>query len=278
MKLQMLEYFLTVTKEKSISKAANKLFVSQPALSKQIRKLEEILGFSLFIRSSNGMSLTSKGENLYNDLEPLIHKLQYQLEKHMKDKVIRMGSDPLLASYYFPEYIEQINPFKIQLTKIKDDTLDLIPLLESGEIDAAIIQDHPNQKGLHSTFLFSDEFYAAVPINHHFARLESISVTDCFKFTQMLPPSFTPLYQKIKMLMDKNTIHLPEIIEIPYHALIGFVAQGYGISYLPSIMVEKIDYKGVAFIPLQDTPIKREMYLYALDKDTLKTLKLGFDK
>ncbi|WP_255450606.1 LysR family transcriptional regulator [Alteribacillus sp. YIM 98480] len=274
----MLEYFLMVAKEKSISKAAHHLFVSQPALSKQIKKLEETLGFSLFVRSSKGISLTNKGQQLYDDMEPIIHKLQYQLKKHMNDQDIRMGSDPLLASYYFPHYIEKANPFKIKLTTIKDDTIELIPLLESGDIDAAIIQDHPNQIGLHSTFLFSDKFYAAVPVNHQLAREDSVSLMDCFKYTQLLPPTHTPLYKRIKVLLEDNAIPLPEIIELPYHALIGFAAQGYGISYLPSIMVEKIDYKGVVFIPLKDTPLKREMYLYALDKDTLKTLKLGFGK
>lgn len=255
MNMQMLEYFLTVTREKSISKAANKLFISQPALSKQIRRLEEILGFSLFIRSSNGISLTNKGKNLYNDIEPIFRNLRYELEKHMKDKVIRMGSDPLLASYYYPDYMEQLIPYKIQLTKITDDTIDLLPLLESGEIDAAIIQDHPTQNGLYSSHLFSDEFYAAVPIKHPLAKLDSVSIIDCFKFTQLLPPKTTPLYQRIKLLMDESSIPLPEIIELPYHALIGFVAQGQGISYLPSIVVRKIDYKGVVFIPLKETPL-----------------------
>ncbi|KAB8135810.1 hypothetical protein F9U64_10780 [Gracilibacillus oryzae] len=59
--------------------------------------------------------------------------------------------------------------------------------------------------------------------------------------------------------------------------MIGFIAQGQGISYLPSIMVEKIDYRGVVFVPLKDTPLKREMYLYAPDKNKLDKLKLGFD-
>ncbi|KAB8135750.1 LysR family transcriptional regulator [Gracilibacillus oryzae] len=212
MNLQKLEYFLLVAKEKSISSAANKLFVSQPAVSKQMKKLEETLGFPLFVRMSKGISLTDKGQQLYNDIEPIIYQLKYQLKKHMNDQVVRMGSDPLLASYYFADYIKDQNLFQIKLTQLKDDTIDLLPLLKSREIDAAIIQDHPHQKGLYSTFLFSDNFYAAVPVNHQLAELDHVSITDCFQYTQLLPPNTTPLYQKIRRLMEKDARPLPDIM------------------------------------------------------------------
>ncbi|GAA0453527.1 hypothetical protein GCM10008935_05350 [Alkalibacillus silvisoli] len=79
------------------------------------------------------------------------------------------------------------------------------------------------------------------------------------------------------MLIDEHNIPSPDIVELPYHALIGFVAQNQGVSYLPSIMVEKINYKSVVFLPLQGTPLKREMYLYANDENTLKKLKRQFN-
>jgi hypothetical protein len=75
---------------------------------------------------------------------------------------------------------------------------------------------------------FSDKFYAAVPVNHRLARMDSVSILDCFQFTQLLPPISTPLFTK------DNAIDFREIIELPYRALISFVAQGQGISYLPS--------------------------------------------
>ncbi|MFI8684958.1 LysR family transcriptional regulator [Rossellomorea sp. NPDC077527] len=276
MNLQRFEYFMTVAREKSLSKAAHSLFVSQPALSKQIKKLEDTLGFSLFIRSSSGMTLTQKGKELYRDLDPILGQLSRIIEKHTMDNVIRMGSDPLLASYFFPDYIEKIDTFQIQLTVIRDDTIDLLPLLESGDIDAAIIQDHPHQKGCYSSHLFSDEFYAAVPVTHPLAACETLKIQDCFPYTQLLPAASTPLSKKIKTLMTQHGIISSDIKELPYHALIGYVAQNQGVSYLPSIMVKKMDYKGVVFIPLQGTPLKREMYLFTLDQRTLEVLKQGF--
>ncbi|WP_044338925.1 LysR family transcriptional regulator [Rossellomorea aquimaris] len=278
MNLQRLEYFMAVAREKSLSKAAHALFVSQPALSKQMKKLEDMLGFPLFIRSASGMTLTNKGKELQEELDPILGQLHLIMEKYTTTNVVRMGSDPFLASYFFPDYIEGIDPFQIHLTMIRDDTIDLLPLLEKGDIDAAIIQDHPEHKGCFSTHLFTDEFYAAVPVTHPLAIRETIEIQDCFPYTQLLPDATTPLSKKIRSLMAQHEVTPPAIKELPYHALIGYVAQNRGVSYLPSIMVEKVDYKGVAFIPLKGTPLKREMYLFTLDQRTLDVLKEGFHK
>ena len=276
MNLQRLEYFMAVAREKSLSKAAHSLFVSQPALSKQIKKLEDTLGFPLFIRSASGMTLTNKGQDLHRELDPILGHLSRLMDKYTLDNVIRMGSDPLLASYFFPDYIEGMDPFQIKLTMIRDDTIDLLPLLENGVIDAAIIQDHPHQNGCYSSHLFSDEFYAAVPVTHPLATRETLEIQECFPYTQLLPAASTPLSIKIKALMAQHGLTSSTIKELPYHALIGYVAQNQGVSYLPSIMVKKVDYKGVVFIPFQGTPLKREMYLFTLDQRTLDVLKEGF--
>lgn len=275
--LQTLEYFIVIAKEKSLSKAAEKLFISQPALTKQIKRLEELLGFSVFNRLSHGVTLTRKGEQFLKDIEPTINTLRFDVAKHMTNQTVKIGSDPYLATYYFPDFIGNTEPLNIHITKIVEDTLDLIPLMRSGEIDAAIIQDQPKEKGLISSWLYDDEFYAAIPESYDYANHSTISIDECLQFTQILSPSITPLYKRIKHLMDRTGQATPEIIEMPYHTLIGFVAQGAGISYLPSIMVRKINYKGVSFIPIKHAPLKRKMYLYASSNELLYSLKNVFD-
>lgn len=276
MNMRMLDYFLAVAQEKNISRASKKLFISQPALSKQIKQLEGVLGFSLFVRSAQGMMLTQKGEKLYDDIEPLVNQLHSRLKKHMESRIIHIGADPLLASYYFPQRMESFSPFQLQLTHIKDDTIDLLPLIRSGDIDAAIVQDRSLYHGLASAFLFHDEFFAAVPAGHPLAQYERLSMTQCFQYPQILSPP-TPLYQRIIRLIDDYNVSAPSIMEVPYNAIVGFVAQGYGISYLPSMIVQKVDYKGVVFIPLQDAPLHRDMYLFATDQIYLELLRKGFD-
>ncbi|GEK60289.1 hypothetical protein CHL76_16340 [Marinococcus halophilus] len=276
MNIRMLDYFLAVAQEKNISRASKKLFISQPALSKQIKQLEHMLGFTLFVRSSHGMTLTHKGEKLYEDIEPLVSQLQSRMKKHTESRIIHIGADPLLASHYFPQHMETFMPFRIQLTHIKEDTVDLLPLLRAGSIDAAIVQDRPYYQGLSSAFLFHDEFFAAIPANHPLAQFDRLSMTQCFQYAQILTP-FTPLYQRITRLMGDLNVQAPSIIEVPYNAIVGFVAQGYGISYLPSMIVQKVDYRGVVFIPLEDAPLHRDMYLFATDRSYLEILQKGLD-
>ncbi|WP_181351109.1 LysR family transcriptional regulator [Thalassobacillus sp. CUG 92003] len=272
MELKLLHYFIEVTKEKSFSVAAEKLYISQPALSKQIKKLESMIGFALLTRSSQGIELTSKGQELYHGIQPHLVQIQRKLE-NLKDNVdIRFGATPFLATYYLPQYYEALASENFRITAIKDNGEELTELLERQEIDAAIVQDLPSYPGLFSRFLFDDHFYAAVPTHHPLAQKMVVSIDECLSETQIIPPSPSPLKNRIQSLMNQNNIKPEHIIETPYHAIIGCVAMNMGVSYFPSIAVKYMQYHGVTFLPLKDAPLKRSMYLYAVAPDILDQL------
>ncbi|WP_018924612.1 LysR family transcriptional regulator [Salsuginibacillus kocurii] len=271
MKLHLLESLLTIVQYKSISKAAEALYISQPALSKQLRQLEEQLGFPLFVRTSAGVQLTAKGEAFYQDAAPLIKQLEHTWENHQQQIGIRIGSDPILASYYFPDCMDYAPHLNMQITDIKDDSVDLLPLLKNQDIDAAVIQDYPEETSLHSSFLFEDVFYAAVSINHTLADKQEVFIQDCLAYKQLLPPKGTPLYQRITQLLSTYDFS-PPVREMPYHSLVGSVARNNGITYLPEIMVHKMAYRGVIFLPITNSPLIRSMYLYTTSKPLLDQL------
>ncbi|GAK12472.1 LysR family transcriptional regulator [Geomicrobium sp. JCM 19039] len=275
MNLQKLEYFRMVAREKSITGAATKLFISQPALTKQIKSLEAELGFPLLIRFSYGIELTEKGQQFLKDIEPGLNELRFVMNKYRSDRIINMGSDPFLTTYYFPDYVDRFARLHIHMKHIEEDTLDLLPLIKKGEIDAAIVQDHANEEGLSSAWLFAEDFYVAFPTKYKPAKGAPINMKDCFAHTQLLSAAVSPLYKKIRQLMNVYE-QSPEIIEMPYHSLMGLVSKGYGVSYLPAMVVNKIEYKGVTFLPIKDTPIRRDMYLYANNVETLQSLKKLF--
>jgi DNA-binding transcriptional LysR family regulator len=79
--LQQIEIFLTVARCQSISKAAQKLYISQPAVSKWLHEMEDTLGKQLLIRSNRGISLSSDGEALYAELHPVYHRFRVVLER-----------------------------------------------------------------------------------------------------------------------------------------------------------------------------------------------------
>ncbi len=260
-----LKYFIEVAHYKSYTKAANQLFISQPALSKQMKLLEEELGFTLFNRSSQGVELTSKGNALYHDLDPLFKNIDKTVEHHQNNGIIRFGSTPLLSSYFLHEHYEKLQYTNIYVTAIEDDSQDLLPLLKRHEIDAAIIQDIPHTEGLYSKHLFQDVFVAAVPSSYSLASKKEITMKECFSKPQITTPKGSRLYNQLQCIMEDYP-HPEEIFETHYHAMAGFVSLGMGIAYVPGIMANHIQYKGITFLPIKGEPLKREMYLYSISK------------
>lgn len=271
MNLQKLQYFIEMAKQQSFTKASEKLYISQPALSKQIKLLEEELGFALFMRSSKGVKLTPKGYALYQELQPLFFAIDQKVYQHMNHDQIRFGSTPILSSYYLHEHYEKIQHSNIFVTAIQDDNRDLLPMLHQGEIDAAIVQDVSSAEGLYSRFLFEDVFVAAIPQYNPLASKDEVTLRECFHYPQIATPKGTPFSEKIHKRMEEEGLK-PDVFETHYHAMAGFVSVGVGIAYLPEMMSKHIEYKGLVFVPIKDTPLKRDMYLFASTQPLLDLL------
>ncbi len=139
------ELIYTVYQEKSISKAAQKLFVSQPSLSIMIRKIEEEVGMPLFDRTSKPIRMTQAGMEYIKATEAIMH-----IEKAFDNYVnaanelmtgsLTVGGNQLLSSLVLPKYIArfiQRHP-NIQLHLVDDNSLALENMISSGQLDLVI--------------------------------------------------------------------------------------------------------------------------------------------
>ncbi|KGX92490.1 hypothetical protein N781_16490 [Pontibacillus halophilus JSM 076056 = DSM 19796] len=271
MKLQKLQSFIEIAKHQSYSKAAERLFVSQPALSKQIRLLEEELGFPLFIRHAQGILLTEKGQGLYTELEPMFSQIHRTIKRYEQDDVIRFGSTPIISTYYLHQHYSKLQHLSFHVTVIEEDSQHLVPHLKSGKIDAAIVQDISVVEGLHSEFLFTDRFLAAVPSQSTLALKSNLTVEECLSMTQILPSEGASLPHINRMLAKHPYTGKP--LETHYQAMTGLVSLGAGIAYVPYMMASNIEFRGVTFLPIEGDPITRDMYLLASSRDLLDALK-----
>ena len=86
------------------------------------------------------------------------------------------------------------------MTVVKDDSEDLLPLLEEGEIDAAIIQDKPSYQKLLSSYLLTDHFVAAISISSPLAGKQEVTLKECLEETQIVPTK-GPLSEKLQIVM-----------------------------------------------------------------------------
>jgi len=144
--LELYKVFYAVAKCKNISMAAESLYVSQPAVSKSIKKLEDIIGLELFSRNSRGVSLTSEGKVFFDYVEKAMKELRMGEEvleklKKVEKGEISIGVSTTLCKYFLIPVLKSfINSYpKIQLKIINNTTFDTLRLVEEGKIDFGII-------------------------------------------------------------------------------------------------------------------------------------------
>lgn len=165
--------FYTVAKAGNISKAANQLFISQPAISKAISKLEHELGTDLFCRSSRGVSLTEEGQVLYEYVERAFDNLN-KGEENLKQYTqlglghIRIGVSTSLCKHILLDYLKDFireNPH-IKFSIDCHSTINTIKLLKNDEIDIGLICNTELPKGIvyspvrkiHDIFIASSDY------------------------------------------------------------------------------------------------------------------------
>lgn len=144
--LDLYHIFYAVAKQGNISRAANELFISQPAISKAIKKLEDSLSVSLFYRNSRGVTLTDEGLLLYEQVRIAFEAIDKGEEVVKRTKQLgigslRIGVSTTLCKYlllsYLKEFVEKFPHIKITIQC--QSTFDTVKLLEEGKIDIGLI-------------------------------------------------------------------------------------------------------------------------------------------
>lgn len=181
MNTKYLEYFLCINEHKSISQAAQKLFISQPTLSQHIQKLEKLLGVEIFDRSSTPLTLTYAGEKLLKYAEEILD-LEKQLIKEMNDISgfikgrITIGISPMhgynLLPHILPKYKEKYP--KIEINLIEENALTLEALAEKGAVDIIISNLPIQSNNLDYEILSLDQILLAIPENLFPKNIERI--------------------------------------------------------------------------------------------------------
>ncbi len=143
---ELYRVFHTVADCGNISAAADRLFVSQPAVSKSVKKLEELTGCTLFIRSSKGVRLTSEGAILHDYVKNGLTQLRNgeQVLKRIRTRregVVSVGISNTLCRYYFLRHLEQFHRRYpgIRINIVNRTSPETFNLLERGEIDFGIV-------------------------------------------------------------------------------------------------------------------------------------------
>jgi LysR family hydrogen peroxide-inducible transcriptional activator len=165
-----MQYIVVLSEEQQFQRASERCFVTQPTLSMQIKKAEEQLGYLVFDRDSNPLSLTPAGNSLLPILREILsetEKIKY-LSDQLKGKVkeeIRLGIIPTVASYLIPqlfgEWQSSFDQLKLTIHELK--TVDVLEAMERKELDMGIIAGPHMDARLRTIPLYQEEIYIYAP-------------------------------------------------------------------------------------------------------------------
>lgn len=193
MDFKQLRYFVAVYEEGHVGRAAERLALSQPALSQQIRQLEHNLDVSLFERSNKRLLPTLAAHTLYNHAVPLLDGLQRAREAlgSFKGQAVRTLAIGVLQTVHpslVPQLLEGVRKAQphlvVQIYELSG--LEIERRLLSGVLDIGIGYLPPRQPGLHGVLLYEDELQVVIPKDHPLREFKRVSLAQAADLPMLL--------------------------------------------------------------------------------------------
>jgi LysR family hydrogen peroxide-inducible transcriptional activator len=255
MNIRDLKYLLAVAKHRHFKRAAEACYVSQPALSMQIKKLEETLGVQLIERTNKTVFLTDIGKHILAHASEILDRIDTMIEvaKIAKDPFrgeLRLGVIPTLGPYLLPYIIPRLTKQYPQLSVylLEEQTVHLLRKLKEGTLDAALLGYPQSQDDFNSLPLFREEFLLAIPPTHALSKRKTIKHAD--------------LENNVLLLLEDGHCMRDLALEVCYQSkaseanhfratsietLRHMVAFNAGITLMPKLAYKSND--GICYIP-----------------------------
>ena len=270
MELRHIRYFLTLAEEKSFTKAAEKLLIAQPPLSRQIRDLEEELGTTLFERSTRGVALTQAGEKFLQYALQIEHLAEQSVEvlQEMKDGLQGTlylasveGQGPRLLSKWIAGF-HKLYPH-VEFHLWNGDSDDVFFRLQNGLCDLALIAGPYDQENLEGLWVYEEPWVAMIPAVHPLAKSsrDTIALKELEPYELIIPSRHSRL-QEISGWFEKKDMK-PKVICRMAHLLNAYelTEQNVGIAIYPASAALYGDKEKVVVRKLIDPEVTASYYL-----------------
>ncbi|GED13490.1 LysR family transcriptional regulator [Aneurinibacillus migulanus] len=277
MELRQLEYFMAVCKELHFTRAAEKLGISQPSLSQQIRLLEHYIGTPLFDRIGKKTALTEAGRILLLHSYKVFHELEQarsaigELQGLERGK-IRIGALLTVVNYLLPPTLLEFHKKypKIEMSVLGLRTGDIRQKLLENELDLGIVFLPMKDKEFETISLYNEDLSLAVSIHdEHFNNEEEV----CLDILRKVPTILLPENYYLRQLINKYCIDYfgfqpqPIFEMTTMESLINMVAEGVGVTVLPKPYLEYLKNDRIKMISLvTPTPTRQVGIIYQKDK------------
>ena len=186
MKILQLQYFVKTVKLNSITKAAEELYVSQPAISSAIKELEKEFNTTLFIRYNNQLTLTDEGHYLYEIAVELLDNYNKAVEKMnsylVNSQVLKIAIPPMLGTFLFPPIVKQYTSMypnvEIQLVELGSVANQKAIAENEVSLGLTVIKNIPEDNKINYVKVIDTSLLFAINKNHPLAKKKSISIKE----------------------------------------------------------------------------------------------------
>lgn len=276
--LDLYRLFYVVAKEGSISRTANILFISQPAITLQIKKLENELGVSLFTRTKHGVVLTEEGSILFEYIKIAMDNIingENALSnlKNLDSGIIRIGASTTVSKHVVMPYLSKFHEMypKIEIQIVNSLTSNLLKELRNGNLDILFLNlpmdENKDLKiipitDVHDIFVGNKKYFDLTKGKISLKELNNYPLL----FQKM--PSNTRAY--LNNYLKSNNIDLkPQLEVVSYNLIMDLVSAGFGIGYATKEFIKsELETNELFEIKVEPNIPKRFIGIVTIDKKT----------
>lgn len=250
---ELYRIFVEVVKEGNITKASEKLNVSQPAITKQIKNLEEQLSMKLLERKSKGVELTLEGKKLYEKIKNPIEELNVIDRQACKEKVINIGTHNHIGSCIFGNILNKyyLKYPNVNLNLICEETCEMMRKLQNKELDIVFSKKDSNEilNGIEYTKLGYLHDVIIASKNSNFANKE-LTLDDIESQIIYTPRTYSQAVKRLQTLSLGRKLNLKNS---SYNTILELTSSGKALGLITREYVDENDYKKFNVVEVKTT-------------------------
>lgn len=255
MEIQQLYYYMELCKQKNFTEAGYACNMTQGALSKQIRKLENELGITLIRRNTRKFELSKEGEIFLSYAKKMTGTYEEMLKNVQKNQEIKIGCMPVLAPYHFARLVADFRKEYPDIKLVIDERIASEIQENSDRYDFLILRENmmEDQKKFRFSPLYDDKLCAVLYEKHPLYGRDRLQLKELKDDVFIFPERDSGSYEVFYKSCEKAGFEPKIAFEFPQaNTIMSFVSEGVGVTITFSTVYREAKCAGVKMIPLED--------------------------
>lgn len=255
MEIQQLYYYMELCKQKNFTEAGYACNMTQGALSKQIRKLENELGITLIRRNTRKFELSKEGEIFLSYAKKMTGTYEEMLKNVQKNQEIKIGCMPVLAPYHFARLVAYFRKEYPDIKLVIDERIASEIQENSDRYDFLILRENmmEDQKKFRFSPLYDDKLCAVLYEKHPLYGRDRLQLKELKDDVFIFPERGSGSYEVFYKSCEKAGFEPKIAFEFPQaNTIMSFVSEGVGVTITFSTVYREAKCAGVKMIPLED--------------------------